>query len=117
MHEPFRRIDSIAAKVYAVLVFLFGVAFFLLAYILYGAMHVSESAVYPAVPGAALIVLSVFIWRGAMWAMLLVAGGVLGLVLLILHDDPSILALLAVPAVFAAFTAVCTVFRIKGRTA
>jgi hypothetical protein len=115
MNEPFRWIDSIAAKVYAVLVLLCGLAFLFLAYVFFGTMHVSEAAVYPLVPGLILVASSVFIWRGAMWAMLLVAVCVLGFVLFVVQDDRSFLVLLAVPAIFGILTAVCIVCRSKSQ--
>jgi hypothetical protein len=117
MEQPYRRIGNIAAKVYAVLVLLCGLAFLVLAFILSGAMHVSESAPYFFFPGLVFVVLGVFIWREAAWAMILTAVSALGLILFILHDDPSILIFLAAPAVFGILTAVCMVCRIKARSA
>ena len=106
MDEPYRRVGNIAAKVYAVLVLLFGLAFLALAFILFGAVHVSEAAIYPAVPGLVLVVLSVFTWRGAAWAMILVAAFALGLVVFVAQVDRGFLALLVIPAIFLALMAI-----------
>jgi hypothetical protein len=116
MNETCRRIDFIAATVYAILVFTCGLASLVLGFILYGAVHVSESAPYFFIPGLILVGLSIFIYRGAAWAMILTAVLAFGVVLSIAYTDRSLLVLLAGPVVFAGLTAVCIGCRIKSRT-
>ena len=107
MNESFRRIAAIVAKLYAALVLLLGLAFLALAVVLSGAMHVGvELAVYLLVLGLPLVALSVFIWRGAMWAMIVVAVGALGFVILVALDYRSFLVWLFIPVVFGILTAV-----------
>ena len=114
--SSYRRIGNVAAKVYAVLVFLLGLAFAFFAYLLLNTVHVSEVAPYPLVLGLVLVALSVFIWRGATWAMILVGALALGFVF-VARGDPNFVALLAVPAVFAALTAICIGCRAKSSAA
>ena len=118
MNESFRRIAAIVAKLYAALVLLLGLAFLVLAVVLSGAMHVGvELAVYLLVLGLPLVALSVFIWRGAMWAMIVVAVGALGFVILVALDYRSFLVWLFIPVVFGILTAVCIGCRLKTRAA
>ena len=116
MNESYRRIGNVAAKVYAVLVFLFGLAFAFFAYVLLNTMHVSEAAPLPLIPALVLVVSSIFIWRGATWAMILVTALALGFVF-VARGDPNFVALLAIPAVCGAITALYIGCRIKSRAA
>jgi hypothetical protein len=116
MNESYRRIGNVAARVYAVLVFLLGLAFAFFAYLLLNTMHVSEAAPVPLIPASVLVVLSIFIWRGATWAMILVAALALGFVF-VARGDPNFVALLAVPAGFAALTATYIGCRAKSSAA
>lgn len=117
MEGTCRRMSTIAARIYAVLVFLFGLAFTLLGLIFAGAMHVSESAPQLLVPGVVFMALSVFIWPGALWAMSVAAAFSVAFVAFVLEGSPGVVAPLAVPAVFVLITAVTIVCRIKGRAA
>jgi NADH:ubiquinone oxidoreductase subunit 6 (subunit J) len=116
MNESYRRIANITAKVYAVIVFLLGLAFAIFAYLLLYVTHVSEAAPFPLIPASVLVVSSIFIWRGATWAMILVVALALGFVF-IAREDPNFVALLAVPAVFAALTATYIGCRAKSSAA
>ncbi|HZO47211.1 MAG TPA: hypothetical protein VFB68_15055 [Xanthobacteraceae bacterium] len=116
MNESFRRIAAIAARLYAALVLLLGLNFLVLAVVLSGAMHVGVVlAVYLLVLGSVLVALSVFIWRGAMWPMIVVAVGVLGFVILVALDYRSFLVWLFVPVVFGILTAVSIGCKLKAR--
>jgi hypothetical protein len=116
MDERFRRIDNIAAKVYAAFVLPFGLALAFMAYVFLDT-HLRDEAIFPFVPALPLVALSVFIWRGAMWAMIVVAVGALGFVILVALDYRSFLVWLFIPAVFAILTAVCIGCRLKTRAA
>ena len=118
MNESFRRIAAIVAKLYAALVLLLGLAFLALAYIFFvGAGHAGEAAPFFLVLGLVLVALSVFIWRGAMWAMIVVAVGALGFVILVALDSRSFLVWLFIPVVFGILTAVGIGCRLKARAA
>ena len=117
MVETCRWLSTIAARVYAGLVFLCGLAFAFLALVFFRSMHLMQEAVYPLVPALALVVLSAFIWREALWAMSVVAAFAVGLAAFVLEDNPGPVALWAVPAVFAVITVVSIACRIKSRGA
>lgn len=120
MNDTYGRIGNIAAKTYAVLVLLSGLFFAFLALVFSRAMHVSEATVYPLTVALFFLVPGIFIWRGALWAMILVAAGTLGLVVYLLIDAYNDHAndhriWIVMPVVFAALTALFIGCRIKSR--
>ena len=117
MEDTCRRLAAIAARVYAGLVFLCGLALAFLALVFFRSMHLMQEAAYPLVLASALAVLGAFIWRGALWAMSAVAAFAVGVVAFVLEDSPGFVALLAVPAVFVVITVVSIACRIKSRGA
>jgi hypothetical protein len=81
----------IAGRLYALLVGFFGVFLLFLAWVMAGAMHVSETAWIPAVPAVIFLVLSVFIWRGAGWAMIVATMLWLALAVMLASDESAAL--------------------------
>jgi hypothetical protein len=81
----------IAGRFYAILIGFFGIFLLLLAWVMAGAMHVSETAWIPAAPAVLFLALSVFIWRGAGWAMIVATALWVAFAVMLARDESAAL--------------------------